>query len=146
MPDIDSRSFIDTNVLLYAYDTSDEDRHPVAAALVGELGARRQAAVSVQVLQEFYVNVTRKIAVPLSPDVAIERLQTLSRWPVHAPSAADVSAAARLSKDAQLSFWDAMVIHSAAQLRCNVLWSEDLNAGQQILGIEIRNPFSAPHR
>lgn len=144
MPEGDQRSFIDTNILLYAYDASDEDRHPTAAALVGELGSRRRAAISVQVLQEFYVNVTRKIAVPLSPDLALERLEALSRWPVHAPSAADVSAAARLSDDAQLAFWDAMIIHSAGQLRCEVLWSEDLDPGQVILGVEVRNPFSAP--
>lgn len=143
MPEVEPRSFIDTDILLYAYDASDQDRHPAAAALVGDLAVRRQAAISVQVLQEFYVNVTRKIAVRLSPELAIERLQALSRWTVHVPSAADVSAAARLSEDAQLAFWDAMIVHSAAQLRCGVLWSEDLNAGQRILGVEVRNPFSA---
>ncbi|MGI8575829.1 MAG: PIN domain-containing protein [Egibacteraceae bacterium] len=138
----DTRSFLDTNVLLYAYDAHAGDRHDRASELVGSLGAARQAAVSVQVLQEFYVNVTRKIAEPLPVNAAVDRIRAFSRWPVHAPAGGDVIAAAELSEDAQLSFWDAMIVHSAAQLGCPVLWSEDLNPGQRILGVEIRNPFA----
>lgn len=141
MPDADHLAFIDTNVLLYAYDASAGARHERAVALVGDLGARRRAALSVQVLQEFYVNATRKIAEPLSHDLAVERVRVLGRWPTHAPAAHDVTAAAVLAHDAQLSFWDAMIIRSATELGCAVLWSEDLNAGQRIAGVEVRDPF-----
>lgn len=141
MPDADAPSFIDTNVLLYAYDASAGQRHDQAAALVGDLGARRRAAVSVQVLQEFYVNATRKIAQPLSHDLAVERLRTFGRWLVHAPTASDVVAATALCRDAQLSFWDAMIVRSAGELGCDVLWSEDLNDGERIGGVRIRSPF-----
>lgn len=141
MADDDPWSFIDTNVLLYAYDASAGLRHDQAARLVGRLAAQRNAATSVQVLQEFYVNATRKIAKPLEPDIALDRIRVFSRWPTHAPTAHDVIAAATLARDAGLSFWDAMIVHSAAELGCLVLWSEDLNAGQRIRGIEIRNPF-----
>ncbi len=135
-------SFVDTNVVLYAYDAAAGARHERAAELVGRLGARRRGAVSVQVLQEFYVNATRKIAVPLPHDVALDRMRALSRWTVHRPGPRDVEAAAVLAEQAQLSFWDAMILRSAAVLDCAMLWSEDLNAGQRIAGVTVRNPFA----
>lgn len=134
-------AFIDTNVLLYAYDRAAGARHDQAAALVGDLGAERLGALSIQVLQEFYVNSTRKIAEPLSHEVALGRVRILSRWPLHVPRAQDVVAAATLAAEAQLSFWDAMVVHSADALGCTILWSDDLNDGQRIAGVTIRNPF-----
>ncbi len=135
-------AFVDTNVILYAYDRSAEVRHERAAQLVGDLGARRQGAVSVQVLQEFYVNATRKIAEPLTHADALGRLRALARWPLHAPLASDVIAAAELARESQLSFWDAMIVRSAAVLGCETLWSQDLNDGQQIAGVTVRDPFS----
>jgi predicted nucleic acid-binding protein len=134
-------AFVDTNILLYAYDRSAGARHEQAAALVGDLGASRQGAVSVQVLQEFYVNATRKIAQPLDHDAAVERLRTLNRWRLHSPGGHDVVSATRLAYDVQLSFWDAMIVHSADALGCGVLWSEDLRDGQRIAGVTIHNPF-----
>jgi predicted nucleic acid-binding protein len=134
-------AFVDTNVLLYAYDRSAGERHGRAAALVAGLGGRRQGAVSVQVFQEFYVNATRKIAEPLDHDTALGRLRALGHWRVHAPRAQDVIAAAELARGAQLSFWDAMVLRSAEALGCAILWSEDLNDGQRVGGVTVRNPF-----
>lgn len=136
-------AFIDTNILLYAYDASAQGRHERAAALVGDLAGRRAAAASVQVLQEFYVNVTRKIAKTLPHGEAVDRIRAFARWPIHEPTARDVVAAADIADEAQLSFWDAMIVHSAAELGCRVLWSEDLNAGQVIAGVTVRNPFAA---
>ncbi|MCC7078412.1 MAG: PIN domain-containing protein [Acidimicrobiia bacterium] len=133
--------FVDTNVILYAYDTSEGDRHRLARDLVGRLGRRRSGALSVQVLQEFYVNAVTKIAVRLSPDEARRRLRALGRWRVHTPMPGDVVAASVLSEGHQISFWDAMIIRSAAELGCEILWSEDLSSGQKIAGVEVRNPF-----
>jgi predicted nucleic acid-binding protein len=133
--------FVDTNVLLYAYDSTDSLRHRRALELVGELGRSRQGAVSVQVLQEFYVNAISKIARPLAPQVARQRLRALSRWPTHSPLAADVLAASVLGEDNRISFWDAMIVHSASALGCIRLWTEDLNPGQIVAGVEIANPF-----
>lgn len=141
MSDEDPLEFIDTNVLLYAYDSSAGSRHERAAALVGELGAGRRGAISVQVLQEFYVNATRKIAKPLDHERALGRIRALSRWVVHIPHPSDVVAAAELAEESRLSFWDAMIVHSASALGCAVVWSEDLNDGQQIAGVTVRNPF-----
>ena len=84
---------------------------------------------------------------PLAPDIAVERLRSMSLWRIHSPRADDAIAAAQLSQRNQLWFWDAMIVRSAAELRCDVLWSEDLNDGQAIEGVRIRDPFglsSAP--
>jgi predicted nucleic acid-binding protein len=133
--------FVDTNVLLYAYDTAAGQRHDDAAHLVDRLWSERRGAISVQVLQEFFVNSTRKVAAPLTPEAAVDRLRSLSRWRVHSPLADDVVAAASLSNRHQLSFWDAMIVRSAAELHCETIWSEDLNDGQVIEGVRVRNPF-----
>ncbi|MGH3444533.1 MAG: PIN domain-containing protein [Nocardioidaceae bacterium] len=138
----DALAFVDTNVVLYAYDGSAGQRHRQAARLLGELGASRRGAFSVQVLQEFYVNATRKIAKPLDHRAATERLRALSRWPVHRPAAKDVLDAAELAAAHQLSFWDAMILTSARALGCTTVWSEDLNNGQRFGDVTVRNPFS----
>ena len=90
--------FVDTTVLLYAYDSSAGDRHDTARELVGGLGRNRQGAISVQVLQEFYVNAVGKIAERLTPDQARQRVQVLARWTVHSPLALDVVAAGKIAQ------------------------------------------------
>jgi len=135
--------FIDTNVLLYAYDATIGARHDAARQLVANLARSRNAAISVQVMQEFYVNAVGKIAKRLTPDQAVERLEAFSRWSVYSPIPGDVIEAAQLAGQHQLSFWDAMIVLSAQRLKCEVLWTEDLNAGQMIGSVLIRNPFTA---
>lgn len=137
-----AREFVDSNVLLYAYDVSAGERHDRAAELVATLGRRRTGALSIQVLQEFYVNVTRKLAEPLPSRLARERIRVLSRWPTHRPRAADVIAAIDLHNKYDVSFWDAMILRSAASLGCDRVWSEDLNAGQRYDGVTVVNPFA----
>jgi predicted nucleic acid-binding protein len=134
--------FVDTNILLYAYVATADERHEAARALVDHLWRERRGALSVQVLQEFYVNATRKITKTIDPKVAAERLKSLVRWRVHSPLPDDVIAAATLSSRYQLSFWDAMIVRSAAELRCDTLWTEDLNDGQVVEGVQLRNPFT----
>lgn len=134
-------NFVDTNVLLYAYDPGAGDRHTRARELVGRLGRERQGALSIQVLQELYVNLTRKIATPLTSDDARARVRVLSRWRSHSPLPHDVVAAAELAERHQLLFWDAMIVRSAVELGCTTLWTEDLNSGQEIAGVTVTNPF-----
>lgn len=134
--------FVDTNILLYAYDAAAGAKHEAASALVDRLWRERRGAISVQVLQEFYVNATRKVAKTIDPEVAVARLTSLARWRVHSPLADDVIAAATLSSRHQLSFWDAMIVRSATELRCATLWTEDLNDGRVIDGVQLTNPFS----
>ena len=134
--------FVDANVLLYAYDATAGERHEVASALVDRLWRERRGAVSVQVLQEFYVNATRKVETTIDPEAGVDMLKSLVRWRVHSPLPDDVIAAASLSIRHQLSLWDAMIVRSAAELRCDTLWTEDLNDGQVIEGVRLANPFA----
>ena len=136
------RQFVDTNVLICAHDVSAGPKHERAKRLLAELWAQGTGCLSVQVLQEFYVNVTVKVRRPLDPETARRRVEELSFWIVHSPTAEDVVEAIRLHRAARLSFWDAMVVVSAQRLECRTLWSEDLNSGQTIDGLAISNPFT----
>jgi predicted nucleic acid-binding protein len=135
------RRFVDTNILLYAHDESAGGKRDRARALVEQLWESRDGCLSVQVLQEFFVNVTRKIAKPLSAELAKEIVADFSRWRLHVPAADDVLAAIGIHQRTGISFWDAMIVRSAAEIGCTVLYSEDLNAGQEYFGVRVENPF-----
>ena len=94
-------------------------------------------------MQEFYVNVTQKVAKPLSAEVAAQIVADLSVWEVHCPRVEDALNAVRLQKRYQASFWDAMILASAVQLGCQVLWSEDLNPRQVYDQAKVQGPFLA---
>ncbi len=137
-----ARQFVDTNVLVYAHDVSASAKHERAKVLLADLWAQGQGCLSIQVLQEFYVNITAKVRRPLDPETARQRVEDLGFWTIHSPTPDDVVAAIRLQQSARLSFWDAMVVVSAQRLECPTLWSEDLQPGQIILGVTITNPFT----
>jgi predicted nucleic acid-binding protein len=136
-----NRRFVDTNVLVYAHDESAGGKRDQARALVEQLWESRDGCLSVQVLQEFFVTVTGKIAKPLNAETAKEIVADYSRWHLHVPAADDVLAAIGIHLRAGISFWDAMIVRSAAEIGCDVLYSEDLNAGQEYAGIRVENPF-----
>ena len=144
MSDSSSREFVDTNVLVYAFDASAGTKHVAARELLTRIWNSGTGCLSVQVLQEFFVTVTRKVHQPLSVDEAAARIRDYAAWRIFSATAADVVSAIALHRSAGVSFWDAMVIHAATELACDVLWSEDLNDGQLISGVRIRNPFVAP--
>lgn len=135
------RAFVDTNVLIYAHDSTAGDKHERARRILEDLWESRTGFLSVQVLQEFFVNVTRKIPKPLSTSEAKEVIADLSRWRVHVPAPDDVLGAIGVHVQTSISFWDAMVIRSAAEMGCDVLYSEDLNDGQSYAGVLVKNPF-----
>jgi predicted nucleic acid-binding protein len=139
-----SRQFVDTNILLYAHDSSAGVKGDRARALVAQLWESREGCLSVQVLQEFFVNVTRKIAKPLDAETAKEVVADLSRWHMHVPAADDVLGAIGIHQRTGISFWDAMIVRSAAEMGCTVLFSEDLNAGQDYSGVRVENPLKPP--
>jgi len=144
MIDDDPPEFVDTNVLVYAHDTTAGEKHARAEALVRDLWKRRAGCLSVQVLQELYVVLTRKVRKPLSEEVAARILSTLSAWKVHAPVASDVLDAIEISRRQSIAYWDAMILQSAVSLGCTILWSEDLNPGQIYEGVKVMNPFDMP--
>ena len=96
--------------------------------------------LSVQVLQEFYVNVTRKIPVPLSRQAARQIVSSYTIWCAET-TAAEISAAFRIEDESQMGFWDALIVSSAAKSGASRILSEDFNAGQKIAGVIIENPF-----
>jgi predicted nucleic acid-binding protein len=96
--------FVDTNVLIYAHDESAGDKHTRAKALLQGLWEDRTGCVSIQVLQEFYGNVTQKVAIPLTAEVAAQIIADLSVWQVHQPNVNDVLDAIRLQARHRLSF------------------------------------------
>ncbi len=138
-----SRQFVDTNVLVYAHDLSAASKHERAMAIVKDLWDSGAGCLSIQVLQEFYVTVTRKLSPPVSPMVAVQIVNDLSAWRVHSPEARDVLRAIDIERRYGISFWDAMVICSALSLQCNVILSEDLSSGGVYEGITVMNPFTA---
>jgi predicted nucleic acid-binding protein len=133
--------FVDTNILIYAHDTTAGEKHQRAISLLSGLWSTQRGCLSVQILQEFYVNVTRKLPQRLSPEQAVEIIADFAAWPVFLPNAQDVLAAITLQGRYDLSFWDAMVVWSASRLACTILWSEGLNAGQVYEGVRVLNPF-----
>ena len=133
--------FVDTNILIYAHDISAGHKHTRAMDLIRELWDSGAGCLSVQVLQEFYVNVTQKVAKPLAPDAAARIIAELSVWQIHSPGAEDVLDAIRLQGRYQVSFWEAMILASAIQLGCQSIWSEDLNTGQVYDTVTVLTPF-----
>ena len=88
------------------------------------------------------MNATAKLRSPLPVPVALAAMADMCTWTVHEPQSDDVLAAVEIQERWEMSFWDAMIVRSAAQLGCGVLWTEDLNAGQLYEGVEARNPFA----
>lgn len=134
-------SFVDTNVLVYAVDRDAKGKHEAARELVLGLWNDRQGVLSVQVLQEFYVTVTRKLKRPLRPVEALDMVREYLTWNVIENSGGLLVDAVELQQRAQLSFWDALVVQAAIQAGCDKLYSEDLNAGQRIGSLVVVNPF-----
>lgn len=135
------RIFVDTTILVYAHDVSAGDKNTKAKQLIQELWANKMGCLSIQVMQEFYVTVTQKVPNPMDKATAIEVIRSLGYWNVHEPLIDDIINAIDIQMRYQVSFWDAMILQSAIQLECDLLWSEDLNPGQVYQGIKLINPL-----
>lgn len=133
--------FIDTNVLVYAFDNDEPAKQARARELMRQ---RPDAVVSTQVLLEWYSVVTRKFTPPMPPDVAVQAMASLAELDVIPADAELVVRAAKTSSAHQISIWDAMIIETASLAGCETLLSEDLSDGVTIRGVTIRNPFAAP--
>jgi predicted nucleic acid-binding protein len=133
--------FVDTNVLYYAHDRSAGEKRVVARELIEKLDSDRRGAISIQVLQEFSVTVLAKGGRDLKENDLADILEDLSDWIVFSPGASDVIDALALRRRYGISFWDAMIIQAAIQVKAPTIWSEDLNDGQEYGGVTVRNPF-----
>lgn len=138
----DAPAFVDTNVLVYAYDVTEPERRAVAQKTLSELMRSNRLRLSTQVLQELYVTLTRKLGNPLSPDQALPLLEHYAAWPLQTTDFALIREAIHLSSQAVLSFWDSLIVMAAVRSGAQILYTEDLNDGQAIMGLEVRNPFA----
>jgi predicted nucleic acid-binding protein len=140
---VGGRTFVDSNVLLYAHDASETEKQPIARALLEALWASRSGVISTQVLQEFYVVATRKFEPPMRRREAREIVALYATWPVVQIDVGLILDAAAVEERFQLSFWDALIIEAARRAGATRLASEDLQSGRRIVGIVIENPFNA---
>jgi predicted nucleic acid-binding protein len=136
----DSR-FVDTNILMYAHDSTTGVKHERARALVEELWRGRSGAVSTQVLQELCVNVRRRSGRPL--DVASTRALVADylTWNVIVNDGESILAALEIEERYGISFWDALIIQAAEAAGADVLYSEDLSHGQRYGSVQVINPL-----
>jgi len=138
---MNDKSFVDTNVLIYAHDIDAKAKYEAAKTILQELWNSRSGVLSMQVLQEFYVNVTRKIRRPLSKTSARLVVNTYTIWCVET-TPSEISNAFRIEDESGLGFWDALIMAAAIKSGASRVLSEDLNAGQVISGVRIENPFT----
>lgn len=136
-----SAEFCDTNVLAYAYDRSAGVKRDRAKQCIDRLWHQRNGVVSIQVLQELFVTLTRKTTPRLSNQDARIIVEDIATWQVVEPNADDVIEAINAADRWQVSFWDAMILIAAKKAGATAVWSEDLNAGQSYGEVEVRNPF-----
>ncbi len=138
---MNGREFVDTNVIIYALDRTAGPKRDVAFRLLERLWSERSGCVSLQVLQEFYVTATNRLA--MSSTEAVRQVERLGKWTVHRPRLEDVISAIELHRRKRVSFWDALIVRSAIQLGCSILWTEYLSDGQEWESVTVRNPFQS---
>ena len=137
------RCFLDTNVLIYLFDDDAPGKKARAQALLDE--EKDRIVLSTQVLGEFYVNVTRKLEAPLPPDAAAQAVEEFSRLEVQSVTAELALAAVRRSRSSLLSYWDSLIVETARKAGAKILFTEDLQHGQEIDDLRIVNPFAGTH-
>lgn len=138
-------AFLDTNVVVYAFDDDEPEKQERARAVL-DAPATEVLVLSAQVLAEFYVTVTRKLARPLAPASAREAVAALSELPVVSADADLVLAGIELSDRYQISLWDGLIVQAAVTAGCETILTEDLADGSLLAGVRIQNPFAATGR
>jgi predicted nucleic acid-binding protein len=133
--------FVDTNVLLYSEDGADPKKQAQALAWMRELWQRRCGCVSTQVLNEFYVNATRKLKPPMPSGDARAEVRRYQRWHPWQIDQATIEAAWAVESRFKIGYWDALVVAAAQQQGCEWLLTEDLQHDQQFDGVRVINPF-----
>ena len=135
------KTFVDTNILVYAYDRGAGDRHEKALNLIEQLWQKGNGILSTQVLQEFYVNVRRKAQHPVTVEQARALIADYLAWDPIVNDGAAMLEAIDLEKRYQLSFWDSLIIAAAQKGGASIIYSEDFNHGQKFGSVEVLNPF-----
>ncbi len=134
--------FFDTNVLVYLFDADSPDKRKKARALFQRHTEAGDILLSTQVLQEFYVVATRKLARPLDAAAAAEAVSSFAELPLVQIDGELIVSAIHRSRNNQLSFWDALIVQAAIEGRASTLYSEDMQHGQMLNSLRVVNPFS----
>lgn len=140
----DHKIFLDTNIIIYAYDVSAEPKHKIAKDLMIDLWESGLGVISTQVLQEFYVNVTQKIQAPLEMNLAKSIIEDLLTWDVVINDGESLLGAVDIQIKYKTNFWDSLIIQAASQGGAKFLYTEDFQDGQNIEDVRIKNPFANP--
>jgi len=135
------KTFIDTNILVYAHDLDGGTKHDIAKEAVSQLWESKQGVLSTQVLQEFYVTLTRKIAKPLDKPTARRIVRSYVYWELVVNDPDIILQASEIEEAYKVSFWDALIVSAAFSQNAGTILTEDLNHGQYVEGILIKNPF-----
>ena len=138
---MNDKVFFDSNILVYANDSGEPAKQEKSKKLILDSIQKENAVISVQVLSEFFVTVTKKIQTRLTVPEAEKQLQLLSIMDVRELDFDLVMLAVNIHKTKRLSYWDSLIIASAESAGCTVLYSEDMNSGQTINGVTILNPY-----
>jgi len=131
--------FLDSNILVYAVSALKQDAAKKSRAL--DLVQSADFGISLQVMQEFYVTVTRKIRKPLAPETAVALLEEYSLFPTVYTDYPLILSAIEISLRYGISYWDGAIVAAAEALKAPVLYTEDLSNGQQYGKIRVVNPF-----
>jgi len=131
--------FLDTNVILYAFDADSGQKQELSVALLSRLIPDRTGVLSVQVLVEFYSIATRKFR--MTSQEAEGVLNDFADWRLHRPDYSSVIAVVHLQRRYKLAWYDAMILNSALESGCSILWTEDFNDGQRFGDLVVRNPY-----
>lgn len=137
--------FVDTNILLYSRDASEPAKQAVASNLLDSLWENRRGRLSVQVLNEYFVNATRKLDPGLTPEEAWDDIEALQAWKPLPLDMAILTRAYAVQQRYGLSWWDAMIVAAAEACACDRIYSEDLSEEASYFGIKVVNPFEAGH-
>jgi predicted nucleic acid-binding protein len=137
----EDKIFVDTNILVYGHDVDAGQKHQIAQGLLFDLWNTRTGVLSVQVLQEFYVTITRKLIHPLSAKEARNIIRNYLTWHIEINDSLSVLNASQIEENYKVSFWDALIVAAASKANVSKILTEDLSAGQVIDGILIENPF-----
>ena len=135
------KSFVDTNILVYAYDRGAGEKHDRARSVLEQLWNDGDGVISTQVLQEFYVNVRRKAKHPVSIEQSRALITDYLTWNPVVNDGASMLAAIDMEKRHKISFWDAMIVVAAQKAGASLLLSEDFNNGQRFGSLTVVNPL-----
>jgi predicted nucleic acid-binding protein len=135
------RVFVDTNILVYAHDLDAGEKNKAAKSIVAELWESRNGIISTQVLQEFYVTLTRKIQSPVKRASARQIIKNYLSWDLVVNDGLVILHASEIEEIHRISFWDAMIVAAAYSKNSDIIMTEDISDSQKIEGIRIVNPF-----